>query len=91
MNENFKEIEKIYYNFENLCDDHKDLPETKEASKALWEYLYIHNLIDNAGSSHKLPLDELINKISTANEKQGFIYGFSYAVKLMKGEVVRYE
>ena len=89
--QNVKEIEKIYYNFEKLCDDYVELPETEKAKKEFWEYLYIHNLIGNAGSSHKLPLDELINEISAANEKQGFIYGFSYAVKLMKEGVVRNE
>lgn len=79
----FKVIEALYYQLENLCDDCTESPETKEASKKFWEYLYVHNLIGNAVSVHRIPLDDLITEIGVSYEKQGFIYGFRCAVKLM--------
>lgn len=66
------EIEKLYYNMgESIL---ADLPETQEASNKLYE-----ELGDDFISEH----EEVITRLTSANEKQGFICGFQYAVKLM--------
>ena len=36
---NIKEIEKIYFNFEKLADDYRDLPETLAAHRKTMEFL----------------------------------------------------
>lgn len=71
------EIEKIYYNFEKLNDDFVDLPETKQASNEVGE------IIENMVPSGKLELQDAITGLCALNEKQGFIYGFQYAVALL--------
>lgn len=77
-----KDIEKLYYNLEKLHDDYKDLDDTKESSNKLTAHLK-----EQAGrfftSKSILELDNYIRDLCSANEKQGFIYGFEYAVRLL--------
>lgn len=72
-------IEKLYYNL-CLMNEHADMPETIEAGDrlegAMGKELY--------GKYE----DEIID-CTAANEKQGFIFGFQYAVSLLvNGESV---
>lgn len=67
-------LEKLYYNMENLSDDWTDTPETMRAYEKLEEKI------------DKSVLRECESEIfthATACEKQGFIRGFQYAVSLL--------
>jgi hypothetical protein len=68
------EIEKIYYNMDKLSDDFTELPETEKASEQLYNLL---------GKDFVLKHEDVITDLTSANEKQGFIYGFRYAVGLL--------
>lgn len=67
-------LEKLYYNLHLLDEYYKDLPEVKEArnklEKAMGDELY---------AKYEY---EICNCIAE-NEKQGFIFGFQYAVSLL--------
>lgn len=69
-------IEKLYHNLYLLDEHYKDMPETKEAAdkleKAMGDELYVKYE------------DEICN-CKAENEKQGFIFGFQYAVSLLTG------
>lgn len=68
------EIEKIYYNFNALCDDVAELEDTVEARRKLQEKM---------GREMFLKYDDEISDCCMYTEKQGFIWGFQYAMKLM--------
>ena len=66
------EIEKLYLSMdENVL---VDLPETQEASDRLYEEF---------GDDFIMRHEDTIIRLTSANEKQGFIYGFQYAVRLL--------
>ena len=71
---NMSEIEKIYYNFNALCDDVAELEDTVEARRKLQEKM---------GREMFLKYDDEISDCCMYTEKQGFIWGFQYAMKLM--------
>lgn len=74
------EIEKIYYNMDKLSDGFTELPETEKASERLYDLL---------GKEFILEHEDIITSLTSANEKQGFIYGFQYAIRLlMEGKQV---
>lgn len=79
---NIKEIEKIYFNFEKLADDYRDLPETLAAHHKTMEFLIAHKMPKKI----ELEVDDLLCEIAHKNERQGFLYGFQYAVRLLIGE-----
>lgn len=79
---NFKEIEKIYNNFERLTDGYVDLPETQQAYDNAMSYLKEHKLPPKIESA----VSDLLNDISYYGVRQGFLYGFQYAVRLLIGE-----
>ena len=53
---NIKEIEKIYFNFEKLADDYRDLPETLAAHRKTMEFLTAHKMPEKI----KLEVDDLL-------------------------------
>ncbi len=69
-----KNIEKLYYNMENLSDNWGDMPETRKANKELENAL---------GRKLYMEHEEKILAYMVASEKQGFIRGFQYAVSLL--------
>lgn len=71
---NMSEIEKIYYNFNVLCDDVAELEDTVESRRKLQEKM---------GREMFLKYDDEISDCCMYTEKQGFIWGFQYAMKLM--------
>jgi len=74
------EIEKLYLNLDDKVL--VDLPETREASDFLYKEF---------GNKFNLEHEAAITRLTSANEKQGFIYGFQYAVRLlMEGKQVNY-
>ncbi|CCX58201.1 putative uncharacterized protein [Blautia hydrogenotrophica CAG:147] len=74
---NIKEIEKIYFNFEKLADDYRDLPETLAAHRKTMEFLTAHKMPEKI----KLEVDDLLSGIVQKGERQGFLYGFQYAIR----------
>lgn len=71
------EIEKIYYNFNALCDDVAELEDTVESRRKLQEKM---------GREMFLKYDDAISDCCMYTEKQGFIWGFQYAMKLMTSQ-----
>lgn len=67
-------IEKIYYDLENLEDNLADLEDTVESMRKLQEKM---------GREMFLKYDDEISDCCMYTEKQGFIWGFQYAMKLM--------
>lgn len=67
-------LEKLYYNLHLLDEYGKDMPEKKEASDRLEETM---------GSELYEKYEDEICACQAANEKQGFILGFRYAVSLL--------
>lgn len=77
-------IEKLYYNLHTLDEYYADMPETKEARDAM------EAALESAMSRDSyLECEDAICACMSANEKQGFIFGFQYAVSLlMSGKAV---
>ncbi len=75
------ELEKLY--------NSKEVPEseeTKKASEKLWKCMNELHI----SKSELLELENFVLAHSIQNEKQGFLYGFQYAVSLLlsaKGDV----
>lgn len=78
----FKEIEKIYNNLDRLIDDYTDLPETLQAYRDAMAYLKEHKM----PTKIEMKVDDLLSDIAYKNERQGFLYGFQYAIRLLIGE-----
>ena len=79
-----KEMEKIYNNFDRLCDNFLDFEETEKGYNELEEYIKKETFHGVPGwEKEQIKLLEEIIKYAAMNEKQGFVYGFQYAVKLL--------
>lgn len=77
---NKEALSQVYYNFEHLNDDYREFTEKGEAEDRVWSCL----------KEKGVPVFEVENFINLAfieNERQGFIYGFRYAVELLIGGV----
>ncbi len=68
------EIEKIYYNMDKLRDDLTDTEEVEETYEKLKAAL---------GKSKMIEVEDYISDYAVSHEKQGFIWGFQYAVSLL--------
>lgn len=79
---NEKALAKIYSNIDDLIDNHVDLPETKDAEKRFWEYAG-KNMLQDGEYAKKCELESVLYGVAYFNEKQGFMYGFNYALELM--------
>ena len=75
------EIEKIFYNFDVLADELTDSPEVRKAHENAMDFLKKHKMPQEI----ELQVDDLLCRINYEGEKQGFIHGFQYAVKLLIG------
>lgn len=79
-----KEIEKIYNNFDRLCDNFADLEDTNKGYKELETYIIKETFHGVPGwEKEQRNLMDEITQYAALNEKQGFIYGFQYAVSLL--------
>lgn len=67
-------LEKLYYNMDKLSDNWTDTPEVKAASDKLEKAI---------GAEVCEKAEDEICRCMSANEKQGFIHGFQYAVSLL--------
>lgn len=79
---NEKALNKIYGNIDKLIDNYTDLPETQEADEKFWEYAR-QNILQGNKSVKERELESALYDVAYFNEKQGFIYGFNYALELM--------
>lgn len=79
---NEKVLGKIWNNLDRLIDDYADLPETKEAESRFWEYVK-ENIFRVGIQLKELDLENALYDVAFFNEKQGFLYGFNYALALM--------
>ena len=79
-----KAVERIFNNFDNLIDGFVDFPDTVKAEEDFWKYMGIAGIIGNARYSNpEAQIDNYFSLCGFMREKQGFIYGFQYAVSLM--------
>ena len=76
-------IEKVYYNMDKLYDNFVDLPETLEV-RAEFE----RNVEELIPAEKKMYFNDSLMALTAANEKQGFLYGFQYAVSLFTCSVL---
>ena len=73
-----KDVEKLYY---QVTDEFKELEDTTKANNTLQEVLddlsgrFIESKTVNR-------LSDLIGDLCAETEKQGFVFGFQYAVRL---------
>ena len=67
-------LEKLYYNMHILNEYYADTEETKEAQNAMESAI---------GEEIYSKCEDEICACMSANEKQGFIFGFQYAVSLL--------
>ncbi len=83
---NINAVDKLYNYLSGLVD-YVDLPETEEARKKLKAYLMGNILSSDDEEAHKqwLGLDKEVADYGIEYERQGFIYGFGYAVDLLVG------
>lgn len=79
---NEKALNKIYSNIDKLIDYYADLPETKEADKRFWEYAR-KNILQGSRNVEERELESALYDVAYFNEKQGFLYGFNYALELI--------
>lgn len=79
---NIKEIEKIFYAFECLNKEYADSPEMIEKHREIRELLSKKEML----KAEYMEISDLISEATYHAEKQGFIYGFQYAVRLLIGE-----
>lgn len=89
---NISAVDRIYNSLtsRNDCDD---LPETEEARrklKAYWVFDYFQGDTEEAYKQW-LNLEGYIGNLAMFNERQGFIYGFNYAMELFVSGEKRYD
>lgn len=78
---NEKTLDRIFDNIDKLIDDYTDLPETQEADKRFWEYARKNILQGN--DVKERGLESVLYDVAHFNGKQGFKYGFNYALEMM--------
>ena len=78
---NVKALDRIYDNIDKLIDEYIDLPETKEAEKGFWKYAK-KNIFQSNRNVEERELESALYDVAEFREKQGFIYGFNYALEM---------
>ncbi len=79
---NEKTLDKIYSHIDQLIDGYADLSETREADKKFWEYAE-KNIFQGNQYLKERELEAILYDIAYFNERQGFMYGFNYALELI--------
>ena len=77
-------IDKIFDNFEILYENYMDMPETQKERNNIFKHM----------EERGIDIIEIEQDISTLNseyERQGFLYGFRYAISLFLDGTLRYE
>lgn len=73
-------------------DEYGDFPETEATRRKLKAYVMSNLLSEDDEEAHKqwLELEKVVSEFAMVNERQGFIFGFNYAVGLLTGNEGRY-
>lgn len=79
---NKKMLDRVHSNIEKLIDNYADFSETKNAEKKFWDYAK-KNILKCNRKVKERELEGLFYDVAYFNEKQGFIYGFNYALEMM--------
>ena len=69
-------LDKIFDNFEMLYENYTDIPETQEARKEMFCYLAEKGI-------DVMEAECYLTSVMSEYERQGFLYGFRYAVSLI--------
>lgn len=75
-------IGRIFENLDKLIDGYADLPETVAAENRFWEHMRA-NYTKDAGCKEEVKLENVLYDLASCKEKQGFLYGFNFAMDLM--------
>lgn len=78
---NMSTLGRVYDNLDKIIENYSDLDETKDAEKRFWEYAQKY-IFERQGSLKKFDLENAFYEVAFFREKQGFIYGFNYALEL---------
>ncbi|MCI9416689.1 MAG: hypothetical protein HFI82_04620 [Eubacterium sp.] len=73
-------LDDVFNNFEKLISDYHDLPETEEAEDYFWQFVH-QNILTNAEKN--FDFENVLHGALSAKERQGFLYGFNYAIALL--------
>lgn len=85
MNETMKnEIEKLYSCIDELMEEYsEELPETRAAEEKVADCIQ-----NNVGNHEKeMEIADACQDLASQMEKQGFLFGFQYAARLLTGEL----
>ncbi len=79
-----KAIDRIYNSLMGT-EEYGDLPETKDARKKLKAYVMgnIFSADDEEAHEQWMGLEGILSEYAMVNERQGFLFGFRYAVELL--------
>ena len=75
-------IDRIFNNLEKLIDGYGDSPETVAAENRFWECLDT-NYKKDMGRDEIIRVEDVLYEMASCKEKQGFFYGFHFAMDLM--------
>ncbi len=78
---NTNAIDQIYKNLNKLIENYDDLPETTDAENSFWEY--VHQNISKNIEFNTLDFENALYNVAYFHQRQGFIYGFQYAIDLL--------
>lgn len=79
---NEKALNAIYMNIDKLIPEYAELSETTDAEKKFWEYVG-KNILQGNQYVKERELESVLYDVANFNEKQGFMYGFNYALELI--------
>ena len=79
---NERPLNNIYNYLDKLLEKYSDLPETAEAERRFWEYAEKY-IFKNREQIDKIEFENALYDVAFYREKQGFLYGFNYALDLL--------
>lgn len=79
---NEQPLTKIYNYLDKLLDKYSDLTETIDAEKRFWDYAEEY-IFKNIEELDKINFENALYDVAFFKEKQGFLYGFNYALNLL--------
>lgn len=79
---NDKILDRIFRNFDRLADEYIDLPETIEVENRFWNYMD-EKYFANEKNKEKKNFEKIFYEVGLYKERQGFLYGFNYAIELL--------
>ncbi len=77
-------IDKIFDNFEMLYENYMDMPETQKERNNIFKHMEEKGI-------DIIEIEQDISILNSEYERQGFLYGFRYAISLFLDGTLRYE